>query len=49
MPDTDKAVRIVADYESGFLSWEETYRRLLDIGTPEYVIRETIGKDPEEF
>lgn len=47
MSDTDKAIQIISDYESGYLSWEETYQRLLDTGTPEYVIREAIGNEPE--
>ena len=46
MSNIEDAIEIVSDYESGFISWEEAYRLLLDVGVADHVIREALGNEP---
>jgi hypothetical protein len=49
MPDIYDMVQIVVNYDCGKLSWQEAYLKLTQIGTPDHIIMEAIGNEPEEI
>ena len=49
MSNTEDAIRIVTEYDSGLLEWREAFLQLRDAGVADHVIREAIGNEPEEI
>lgn len=49
MSDMERAIKVVADWESGNLEWADAFRMLQDCGVIDLNIREVLGSEPEEI